>query len=184
MSEKHIPPFHTLFRCPGVSKLVPSWRIVPGICFESLALQVAEDYGVPGDVVARADQLLRELRRRKGQQQQGAADTSSHLSPPKDEGHRASDADAPTEQEQETEAGPTGAAAGDADGEPAARTKTLQDAVGVLRQLLSHLAEKDGSLPEDGEAPLPSAAPEVHVLKPEQKPPSSHLQQSVVYVVR
>ena len=183
------PPLPTRCRCPGVSELVPSWHIVPGICFESLAMQVARDYGVPGDVVARADQLLKELRRRKGQQQQlGAAKTSSHLPGallPGDEGDRTADDDAAsTEQGQEAEAGPAGAAADEADGEPAVRAKTLQDAVDVLRQLLLHLAEEGGSLPEDGEVPLPSAAPEVHVLKPEQKPPSSHLQQSVVYVVR
>ena len=178
------PPLPTRCRCPGVSKLVPSWRIIPGICFVSLAMQVARDYGVPGDVVARADQVLKELRRRKGQQQQlGAAKTSLHLPGvllPEDEGHRAADDETSTEQEQESGAGPAGAA----DGTHTVRTKTLQEAVEVLKVLLAHLAEKDGSLPEDLEVPLPSTAPEVHVLKPQQKPPLSHLQQSVVYVVR
>ena len=147
---------------------------------------------MPGDVVELAYQLLWELQQSKGQQQRGAAMTSPHLpgaTLPGEEGDRAADNDdddyataaAALEQEQEAEAGP---AAGEVDGEPAARAKTLQDAVGVLRQLLSHLAEKDGSLPEDLEVPLPSTAPEVHVLKPKQQPPSSHLQQSVVYVIR
>ena len=186
--------------CPGrdvISKLIPSWRIVPGICFESLALQVAEDYGVPGDVVARAYQLLWELQQSKGQQQRGAVMTSPHLpgaTLPGEEGDRAADNDdddyataaAALEQEQEREACPS-AAAGET--EPAAKAKTLGDAVEVLRQVLAHLAEKGGGLQEEeeggrGAAVLPSGVPEVHVLKPKQQPPSSHLQQSVVYVIR
>ena len=63
------PPFtHAHCRSSGVGKLVPSWHVVPGICFESLAFQVAEDYGVPGDVVNRAKQLLRKLRSKRQQE--------------------------------------------------------------------------------------------------------------------
>ena len=161
-----------------------------------MALLVALDCGVPGGVVARASQLKRELQRRKGQQQQGttgACSDPSRAMLPEDEGHYAAHdggeaAATSTEKEQEAEAGPAGVAAGEGDGEPEARAKTLQDAMEVLRQLLTHLAE-EGGLQEDGEAgrgvaALPSGVPELHVLKPEQKPPASHQQRSVVYVIR
>ncbi len=50
----------------AVQRLTPTWRIIPGSCFESLALQVALDHGVPGHVLDRAQHLLQVLRQRKG----------------------------------------------------------------------------------------------------------------------
>ena len=40
---------------PG--RVRPTWRVVDGECTESLALQVAEDCGLPADVVRRAEEL-------------------------------------------------------------------------------------------------------------------------------
>ena len=39
-------------------RLAPTWRVVPGECRESLALQTATDMGVRADVVARGEALL------------------------------------------------------------------------------------------------------------------------------
>eukprot|EP00195_Chlamydomonas_chlamydogama_P014244 CAMPEP_0202910678 /NCGR_PEP_ID=MMETSP1392-20130828/52695_1 /ASSEMBLY_ACC=CAM_ASM_000868 /TAXON_ID=225041 /ORGANISM="Chlamydomonas chlamydogama, Strain SAG 11-48b" /LENGTH=71 /DNA_ID=CAMNT_0049600851 /DNA_START=39 /DNA_END=251 /DNA_ORIENTATION=+ len=53
----------------STSAVVPTWRLVPGVCRESLALQVALDNGVPEDIVQHAEAMYRLLRSQQAQYQ-------------------------------------------------------------------------------------------------------------------
>ena len=59
---------------PRRTRLVPTWRVVPGECRESLALQTATDMGVRADVVARGEALLGDVLANERARYAGARD--------------------------------------------------------------------------------------------------------------
>jgi hypothetical protein len=165
--------------------------------------QVALQHGVSERMVSRAEQLLHALRVR------GKAERDKPLSLPSPtaaESSGGSSGSPASSSSEEDEEGERGAAAGGNDGEWVAaeaiasssdgegeasgssiKPRPLSEAIEVMKQAL----QESSALGGGGFAPASSSSSagngpelELHVLRAAQKPPSSHYDRSLLYLVR
>ncbi|GAX83118.1 hypothetical protein CEUSTIGMA_g10544.t1 [Chlamydomonas eustigma] len=192
-----------------IKALAPTWRIVPGHCFESLAFQVSQDYGVQSQVVHRAMHLFELLSQGRPlkllQDAQNFDKTSSANSVESLEGNGIS-SHASLLSNLQLGAGSNGSyghkedqSAGseseESSSEPSSTSSapeevhTIEEASMVLKSVLIQILQQ-----EEQEILLePSSPPEssnrghdpiLHLVGPGQRWPASHLQRSAVYIVR